>query len=55
MGDFMKRIYALICALGMLVFASEAMAQSECRDGSYSNSSGSGTCSHHGGEAGSGR
>jgi hypothetical protein len=26
------------------------VAQHRCRDGSYSNSTGSGTCSHHGGE-----
>lgn len=26
------------------------LAGNMCRDGSYSNSSGSGTCSHHGGE-----
>jgi hypothetical protein len=27
------------------------VAQTRCRDGSYSSSSGSGTCSYHGGEA----
>jgi hypothetical protein len=34
----------------MLLHEGVQLAQTRCRDGSYSNSNGSGTCSHHGGE-----
>lgn len=38
------------CAI-FVVFPFEAEAQATCADGTYSSSSGSGTCSHHGGVA----
>ena len=38
---------ACILSLAML---SAAQAATACKDGTYSQSSGSGTCSHHGGE-----
>jgi hypothetical protein len=34
----------------MLQNSQVQVAQQRCRDGTYSNSHGSGTCSHHGGE-----
>jgi len=49
----MKIIKTLIIVIGFVAAAlAPAFAQTECNDGSYSNSSGRGTCSHHGGEQG---
>lgn len=47
----MKRMI-LVIALSLLispVFTQKASAAAICNDGTYSSSSGSGTCSHHGG------
>ncbi len=46
----MKRISAFLAVAFILTIASQAQAGTMCKDGYYSNSSGSGTCSHHGGE-----
>lgn len=43
----MARLIALCFMLTMGCAAAQA---TECNDGSYSGSTGSGTCSHHGGE-----
>lgn len=41
----------LIASLALfLAVVSAAQAGTTCKDGHYSQSSGSGTCSHHGGE-----
>ena len=48
----MNNIIGIIIAtlLVSAVTVNQAQAQTACNDGSYSNSSGSGTCSYHGGE-----
>ena len=43
-------MFARLFLLALLLGATTASA-TECRDGTESGSSGSGTCSHHGGEA----
>lgn len=45
----MKKIF-LIVVLFAIPFVSPAIAGNACNDGTYSDSNGSGTCSHHGGE-----
>ena len=42
--------FAFISALLLLLGITSASADTACNDGTYSHSSGSGTCSHHGGE-----
>ncbi len=46
----MKKIIALVALIASLASV-PAFAGHTCKDGSYSGSDGSGTCSHHGGEA----
>lgn len=47
----MKRLMliAIVALCGSPLFVSPASAAAICNDGTYSSSSGSGTCSHHGG------
>ena len=45
------RLQIIIVFLSLLLIQATAQAGTMCRDGHYSESSGSGTCSHHGGEA----
>ena len=47
----MRYVITTIVFLALMVFAAAASAQHSCNDGSYSNSTGRGTCSHHGGES----
>jgi hypothetical protein len=47
----MRHAITTIVFLAAMFFAAAASAQHECNDGSYSSSTGRGTCSHHGGES----
>jgi hypothetical protein len=47
----MKYIAVFGIFLAVITSSFETSARTLCRDGSTSGSSGSGTCSHHGGEA----
>jgi uncharacterized protein DUF3761 len=52
----MREFLGMAVLMGLLVsLAGAADAQNTCNDGTYSQSNGSGTCSHHGGEAYKGR
>ena len=42
-------LVAMVSLFGTPIFVSTASAAAICNDGTYSPSSGSGTCSHHGG------
>lgn len=46
--------YTQVCIKTSIDYKSGSCALSQCRDGSYSGSTGRGTCSHHGGVARSG-
>lgn len=41
---------AILAILAFLASSGFSLAGTQCNDGTYSNSNGSGTCSHHGGE-----
>jgi hypothetical protein len=47
----MRYTIATIALLAAMFFAATASAQHSCNDGTYSSSTGRGTCSHHGGES----
>lgn len=51
----MKKLILAVIVAASFGVSGLASAQTQCRDGSYSGSSGQGTCSHHGGQAGGGR
>lgn len=46
----MRKIVLVLTLLSAFGAVSSVHAQTACNDGSYSSSSGSGTCSHHHGE-----
>ena len=48
----MKILLIALVATTVAIGCEGASAQTYCNDGTYSGSSGSGTCSHHGGEYG---
>jgi hypothetical protein len=48
----MRKLIIIAGAFALLLGVVTAQAQTACNDGTYSSSSGSGTCSHHGGEYG---
>jgi hypothetical protein len=50
LGLEMKIVLSMITLIAGLFFVAPAFAQHTCRDGWQSDSNGSGTCSHHGGE-----
>jgi len=54
-GNLMKKLILAVIVAASFGVSGLASAQTQCRDGSYSGSSGQGTCSHHGGQAGGGR
>ncbi len=49
------KLSIIFVAVFALLGAVTAQAQTPCNDGTSSRSSGSGTCSHHGGEYGNSR
>jgi hypothetical protein len=54
-GTMIRKRLSIFFAAGLLLVGVAPSFATDCNDGSHSNSTGRGTCSHHGGEAGNGR